>query len=117
MSAGSAITAVVGGTNVTSAQLAYTYNEVDTSTGSNSDGVVLPIAIPGNAVVVNNNTANTITVFAQPSNPLLAAGTADQLVAHASVSLVAGATGITLATGVASQFFCSKVGVWKQLNV
>ena len=89
-----------------------TYTEVDTSTGTNTDSVVLPAAIPGSEVVINNNTANTITVFASLSNPNNNSA-ADKIVDTSSTAQVAS---VTMASGLVSAFICFQIGVWKRVK-
>jgi len=76
--------------------------DVDTSTPSTGLGVALPFAVPGTALLLYNNTANTITVYPDvKNNPLT--GAQDTINATTSV---------TIATHVTGMFFCAKAGVW-----
>ena len=109
------ITASTTSTQAAATPLPSYLNRVDTSTGTNTDAVLLPQAIPGLSVVVDNNTANTITVFGIAANPVTGVG--DTIAAHGSTSYAATATGITMATGIMSEFCCTEAGKWKQLNV
>jgi len=76
--------------------------DVDASTASTGLGVALPFAVPGTALLVYNNTANTITVYPNvKNNP-----------ATAAQDTINNGTSVTIATHVAEIFFCAKAGVW-----
>jgi hypothetical protein len=57
-------TATVGGTVVTSAKVTNAITNV-TAASAPLAGIVLPEALPGKVLVIINNTANNITVFAE----------------------------------------------------
>lgn len=111
------LTATVGGTAANSKQLSLGMNRVDTSTGANTDSVVLPPAIPGSVVYLENNTANTIVVFGAAANQsnLSAAGAivADTITAHNALSGAAAASQ-NQATTIFAQYTCIELGNWKQ---
>ncbi len=75
-----------------------------------NDSVVLPPAVPGRMVWVDNATASTVIVFGDPYNP--ATGAADGIAAHGSNNVVT--TGISVTTTVLANFVCIKAGEWKQ---
>lgn len=114
----SGVKATVGGTNLTSTPLLAAFVEIDTSTNTNTDGVVLPNAIPGSEVIVFNASGNTVKVFASAANPnnpsVTGASQADQLIDNASTALVLGATGVLVTSGVLTVFACFKAGIWKK---
>lgn len=89
----------------------YYINRVDTVAADNDSVVINTPAIPGASVIVDNNGGHTLAVYGLLSNPNNA-GAADQIIPHASVA--AGAS-TTQATGVPAIYFCSKLGIWKQL--
>jgi len=110
--------AEVGGTAALATQLPATVNRVDTVAGA-ADGVMLPSALPGSVCFVINGTATSMQVFGQLSNdanPLQTVGNpvADQLVAAADSTLVAGATGLAQAAHIPAIYVCPVIGVWKQ---
>ena len=109
-STASGIVAFPGGTLAAGTpRLSNNYNEIGTVATTN-DSVVAPGTIIGGEFVVNNNGANTLTIFASTSNPGNG-GAADGISASGSTT---SATSITLASGKVSIFSCFKAGVWKQ---
>jgi len=109
-SGASGITALVSGTAVTSPLLTASDNQIDTSTGSGTDSVTLPPAHTGQSVAVNNNTANTIKIWANPANQDNG-GTADTIIDHGTTG--AGAASVTIASGLIYTFSSAKAGIWK----
>jgi hypothetical protein len=112
------IIADIPGVVATATLLPATVNRVDTVAGA-ADGVILPSALPGSVIWVINGTATSMQVFAQQSNdanPLQTTGNnvADQLVAAADSTLVAGSTGLAQAGHIPAMYVCAVVGVWKQ---
>jgi hypothetical protein len=112
------IIADTAGVVATATRLPATVNRVDTVPGA-ADGVLLPSALPGSVIFVINGTATSMQVFAQQSNdanPLQTPGNnvADQLVAAADSTLVAGATGLAQAAHIPAIYVCPVIGVWKQ---
>jgi hypothetical protein len=105
------LVALAGGGQTGATPLPAAINRVDTC-ASNSDSVMLPQAIPGRQITVYNNTANTLAVFGIPSNPVTGAG--DTIAARNSNTQQATGTGITIATTLASIFFCYEAGEWKE---
>lgn len=100
------LTAKAGGGQSTAVPLTAAINEVSVCASGN-DSVVLPQAqSPGQTVTVINNGAQTLAVFA-------AAGT-DQIIPNNSVTPTVNANAVTLATAKICEFFCYKVGFWKQ---
>lgn len=91
------------------ASLAYTRVAV---CATNNDSVGLPLAIPGREVIIDNDTAQTLAIFAQTSNPNNA-GAADKIVAQASLISGGGAASVTQTTGVSTSYFCNTLGYWK----
>jgi hypothetical protein len=109
-SGASGIVALVGGTAASSPVLTAAINQVDTSTGSNTDSVALPPAHTGQEVAVINNTANTIKIWANPNN-LDNGGVADAIIDSGTTG--AGSASITIATNKVYLFFSGKAGIWK----
>ncbi len=99
------IVALAGG-GAAGTQLQAAINNVDT-TATNNDSVVMPQAASiGTPCLVNNNGAATLAVFGQGADTILASG---------SVGAV-GAASVTQLTGVARQYVCVAVGLWKQIG-
>lgn len=110
------LTALAGGASIGATQLSLGWNEVDTVV-TTGDSVALPQAIQGADCLVNNqNTAAGTTVKIVGQANSLNGGAVDSIIAHGSVALVAGGTGVTLATGHVSQFICTTMGQWKQMS-
>jgi hypothetical protein len=79
--------------------------EVDTSTASTGLGVALPPCIQGVAMILNNNTANTITVYPSiANNPTIAAQDVIDVGSQASST--------TITTYASKIFACIQNGVW-----
>lgn len=106
------IVAKAGGGQAGATQLTGAINRVDTVV-TNSDSVMLPLAIPGAAVKVYNNSANLLAIFGSPSNPNNA-NAGDTIAASGSNAQQPTATGITLATTLIAEFDCFVLGQWKQ---
>jgi len=110
-STASGIVAYPGGTLAAATpRLTSNYNEVGTVATTN-DSVVAPATIIGGEFIVNNNGANTLTIFAVTTNPGNG-NAADGISASGSTTT---ATSITLASGKVAIFSCFKAGVWKQM--
>lgn len=105
------IIAKSGGGQSLATPLTAMWNRVDTAGAS--DSVMLPQAIPGSEVVVYNNTANTLAVFGQPTNPVTGVG--DTIAAAANNTQQATATGVTQATAKVAKYECYQAGQWKQM--
>lgn len=100
----SGIVALTGG-GAAGTPLTAAVNNIDTVV-TNNDSVVMPPATSiGQQIVVNNNGAATLAVFGSGTDTILASG-----------SVGAGAASVTQATGVAKEYFCTVVGIWKQLG-
>lgn len=113
-SAKAGIVAKAGGGQALATQLTAANNSVDTC-ATNSDSVMLPLAIPGAFCKVWNNTGQTLAIFGQPSNPYNANSAGDTIANSTSNTQQATATGITLATAKVAEFTCYTTGQWKQL--
>lgn len=98
------IIAKAGGTQAAGTQLAAAYNLVETCVSDN-DSVVLPQAIPGRKVSINNATGHTLAVFGLG---------ADTVAAFNSNTQQPAATGVTQATTIERSYTCYKAGQWKQ---
>lgn len=106
---GSAIlTALAGGGAVGAPVLGFTYSRLDVVANAN-DSVLLPQAIPGSQIILDNEGAQTAAVFAALNNPVT--GIADQVIPHSSIAAAASAT---QASGILAIYVCSKAGFWKQ---
>jgi len=88
--------ATAGGTVVTSSKVTNTITNVTTASAPNA-GIVLPEALPGRVLVVANNTANTITVFADGGSVL---------------GGVPGSIGILQNPGINALYFATTVDYW-----
>lgn len=106
------ITALAGGGQTGATALTKMWNRVDTC-ATNSDSVMLMPAIPGAFQGVYNNTANTLAIFGQPTNPVTGVG--DTIATSTSNTQQATGTGITLATTRFCILVCFVAGQWKQL--
>lgn len=111
-SAAIGIVAHAGGGQALATPLVAAINQIDTC-ATNADSVVLPPAIPGRQVRVNNNTGQTLQVFGVAANASNA-GAGDTIIAQGSTAVIATATGVAQATGVETVYICSKLGQWKQ---
>ncbi len=105
------IVALAGGGQVGATPLPASFNQVDTCV-TNSDSVMLPLALPGAQIAVLNATGQTLAVFGQPNNP--ATGVGDTIASHNSNVQQPTATGVTQATTLAADYQCYKLGQWKQ---
>ncbi len=106
------IVAFAGGGQANATVLGHGINNVETC-ATNGDSVQLPLAIPGAKCVICNSTANTLQVFGNPSN-LNNAGAGDTIAVQGSTSQVATGTGVSQLTGIVAEYFCIKMGQWKQ---
>lgn len=106
-----ALTALAGGglPGAPVVQAAYTRVGVCVT---NNDSVALPLAIPGREVIIDNDTAQTLAIFAQTDNPNNA-DAADKIVAQSSLISGGGAASVTQATGISTSYFCTTLGFWK----
>jgi hypothetical protein len=98
----SGITAGTTRTQVGATALPADVNRVDTSTAPAvgsllGDGVILPASASGLDIVIHNNTANPIQVYAQGSD---------------TINGVAGATGIALPPNAVEVFVAAAAGSW-----
>lgn len=113
------ITALAGGgLSGTTPVISKTWNRVSVCV-TNNDSVVLPLAIPGRRVFIDNDGAATLAVFSQtqnPNNPTVAspAGAADLVVAHNGLTGAAAASQTQLTT-VGAWYICTTMGYWKQV--
>lgn len=112
------ITALAGGASaIASPLLASAINRVDVVAADN-DSVVLPPAVPGQKIFVDNDGAHTLKIFADTQNPnnpdAHGAAQADLIVPNASLTAAAAAS-VTQATTVPAIYICSTRGYWKQL--
>ena len=109
------ITAVVGGNQATGAQLIYGNNQIETSTPSGTDAAVLPAAVPGITIEVNNATANAVLMLGVASNPLNN-GLGDTISANNSSVQQPTATGVSHSANTECSYMCFKSGTWKQMK-
>jgi len=105
------ITAAAGGGQDDARRLTASSNRVKTVETS-EDSVMLPLAIPGRTVTIENATATTLGVFGDPANPNTGAG--DTIAAAASATQEATATGVTQPATALGVYVCVKAGEWKQ---
>ena len=107
----SATTGIVpnpAGAQATAVPLTAHINEI-TSAVLNA-AVMLPAAVPGLSVVVVNDSAVTIQVFANPANPNN--NMQGDTIVGAGVLTTANVT--TIATGVTARFYAMSLNRWKQ---
>lgn len=93
-SVGAALTAV-GNNRATALQLAAEINNV--STAAASTGVILPTGVVGMRILVINNGANAIQVYANGSE---------------TINGTAGSTGVSLASGSDAEFIFTAANTW-----
>lgn len=103
------ITALAGGGAAGAPVLEFAINLLST-VASAADSAVLPQALAGRHVVVDNEGANSSTIYAATTNP--STGVADQVIDTGSTALAAS---VAVASGYAAVFYCTKAGVWKKL--
>lgn len=109
------ITALVAGAQA-GFPLQATWNEVNTATGTGTDSVVLPLALPGNFIFVNNTSGQTIGVWGVAQNP--SNGNAGDTIAAAnSDAQQPTATGVTQVDTLASLYVCTTLGQWKKCDL
>ena len=97
------LTALAGGGRPTTdgaQQLDYGYNEVAV-VATSADSVLLPPAVAGAFVFVDNIGAASMTVFAIGSD---------------TINTTAGATGVAQSNGVNGLYFCPIVGKWRKIS-
>jgi hypothetical protein len=99
-----AITALASGGAAGAPLLAYGINHV-TVTANANDSAMMPPSLPGASVMVTNNGAQSLQVFANTTSSL-PAGTLD------TINGTAGATGVAVAAAKTALFMCSVYGAW-----
>lgn len=112
-SAAQGLVALAGGGQTGATLLPMYVNEVSTVVTA-ADSVMLPLAAPGAVVFVINDTATSMQVFGQPSNPNNS-GVGDTIAAHGSAAQSATATGVAQAATIMACYVCFVVGKWKQM--
>jgi hypothetical protein len=90
------LTATVGGSAVNSARVTNAITNVTTAAAANA-GIVLPQALPGKILVVANDTANNITVFAEGTS---------------SIGGVPGSVGVLQNAGFCALYIATSVDYW-----
>ena len=91
-----------GTTQATATALPLGIALVEVDTTASSTGVNLPPCLPGTALSLYNNGANTLAVYpAVANNPISAAQ-----------DTINNTTSFSIATHVSGLFFCAKAGVW-----
>lgn len=98
------LTALAGGAAL-GTQLAFAVNSLDTVITNNDSAVLPPATSIGQPCTVINNGAATLALFGYGADKIVASG-----------SVGAGAASVTQLTGVARQYVCSALGLWKQLG-
>jgi hypothetical protein len=107
------LTALAGGGQAGATVLKYAFNRVDVVANA-ADSVLLPLAIPGTEVFVDNNqAANALQVFGQVSNPNNG-NVGDTIASHNSIVQQSTATGVSQPAAVMGIYICTKLGQWKQ---
>jgi hypothetical protein len=99
-----AITALAGGGATGAPLLATRVNRVST-VASDNDSVMMPQSVPGANVLIQNDGAHSLQVFANTTSSL-ASGVLDTL------NGTAGATGIAVAAGKTAILVCYAYGAW-----
>lgn len=74
------------------------------SGSANNAGAILPVAYPGVAVNILNNSLNTTLIYAQGTDVIQNGGT----------TFTAAAAGLSMATLVSATFICFKKGFWQR---
>lgn len=74
------------------------------SGSANNAGAILPVAYPGIAVNILNNSLNTTLIYAQGTDVVQNGGT----------TFAAAAAGVAMATLVSATFVCFKQGFWQR---
>ena len=105
-------TALAGGGQAGATQMQPGLNLVSTAGVGGTDSVMLPQAIPGSQVVVQNDSANAIQVFGQAANALTGVG--DTIAAYNSSTYQVTATGVAQAASTVTEYYCVIAGKWKQ---
>lgn len=100
-----------GGLSALTPLLSKGYNRISVC-ATNADSVVLPLAIPGTAVYVDNDGAADARVYAQTDNPDNA-DAADLIVAYNGLTGAAAAYQ-SQATVKSALYVCTTLGYWKQ---
>jgi hypothetical protein len=106
------ITATAGGGQAGAYQLKRRLNRVETCV-TNADSVMLPPAIPGKQVIINNATGQSLQVFGVVSNAANG-NVGDTIAAANSNAQTATAIGVAQLTTTVMEYFCFKLGEWKQ---
>ena len=115
------ITAHAGGGQTNAFVLNAAYNEVDTVASAN-DSVMLPPAIVGRNVLVNNNAAsNSLNCYSNLNNGFNPDSTgkaqADVIYPHGSSTANSSSTAIAIAAGNVAWFVCTTLGQWKEVSL
>jgi len=93
-----ALTAFAGGGRAGAFQIVTAYAQFST-VASGNDSCVLPKSVPGMSIVIQNDGANSMQVFANGSD---------------TINGTAGATGVALASGATAMYQCVVAGQWKR---
>jgi hypothetical protein len=109
----SGIVARAGGGAAAATPLALGFNQIDT-VATAADSVLLPPAIVNAWCWVCNNGAASLSAYNLQSNAQNG-GAADSVILHGVLTVVSGATAVTLASGHSSLFVCMSLGYWKQI--
>jgi len=97
-SVSAAVTAAAGGAKADAVPLTAAINTV-TVVATIADSVLLPPAVPGRVIFVNNTAANSMQVFGQGTD---------------TINAVATATGVAQAGGVSALYICGVAGAWRR---
>lgn len=92
------------GTVVGDAALIDAANVEVLSGSANNAGLLLPLALPGAAISILNNSLNTTKIYPKGSTDVIQNG---------ATGYAAVATAVTMATLVIATFFCIKAGFWQ----
>lgn len=111
-SATSGLTALAGGGQPGATLLSAAINEIST-VATTGDSVMLPLGLPGMAVIAINDGANTMQVYGQATNPNTGVG--DTIAANNSTTQAATTTGVSQASAKVASYLCFAAGKWKQL--
>lgn len=106
------IVATAGGGQARARPLTRANNQILT-VATNGDSVMLPQAIPGLTIFIDNIGAANLQVYGQPTNPVTGVG--DTIAAAASAAQAATGTGVAQNTPTPAWYKCTVAGQWKQV--
>jgi hypothetical protein len=97
-SVSASVTAHAGGGKTDAVPLTAAINTIGT-VATTADSVLLPPALPGRIIIINNTAANATQVFGQGTD---------------TINAVATATGVSQAGGTSAMYSCGIAGAWRR---